>query len=69
MNPPKRRAKRIPNHPGNEERIVHEDEKPFLNLVARLAVEVFFKDVIDIEEEQIITTKNRPSGSRNKNVF
>ncbi|RZK42540.1 MAG: hypothetical protein EOO90_06785 [Pedobacter sp.] len=69
MNPPKRRAKRISNHPGNEDMIVHEDEKPFLNLVARLAVEVFFKDVLDIEEEQITTTKNRPSASRNKNVF
>ncbi|HKG08659.1 MAG TPA: hypothetical protein VKB19_19470 [Pedobacter sp.] len=69
MNPPKRRAKRIPNHPGNEDSVVHEDEKPFLNLVARLAVEVFFKDVLDIEEEQITTTKNRPSASRNKKVF
>ncbi|MNR53291.1 hypothetical protein D3C85_1732820 [compost metagenome] len=49
--------------------IVHEDEKPFLNLVARLAVEVFFNDVLDIEDEQIITTKNHPSTRRNKNIF
>ncbi|MES2418967.1 MAG: hypothetical protein V4541_12330 [Bacteroidota bacterium] len=69
MNPPKRRAKRIPNHPGNEDNIVHEDEKPFLNLVARLAVEVFFKELLDIEDEPFIRPKNRHSSRRNKNSF
>lgn len=64
MNPPKRRAKRIPNHPVNEDTIIHEDEKPFLNLLARLAVEIFFKDELGIEEEQITTAKKRPSRAK-----
>ena len=69
MNPPKRRAKWIPNHPGNEDTIIHDYEKPLLNLIARLAVEIFFKDELGIEEEQTTATKKRPSKAKKKNEF
>lgn len=66
MNPPKRRAKRISNHPGNEDNIVREDERPFLNLVARIVADIFLKEMEEenLEKEPKVPDWKRPHKKR-----
>lgn len=67
MNAPKRRAKRIPNHPGNEYMIVHENEKLFLNLIARILADIFLKEM---EEENLEKNQKCLTGkARIENAF
>lgn len=62
---PKRKAKRIPNHPGNEYMIVHENEKPFLNLIARIVADIFLKEMDDGDHEKEPKTPYRKGTHRN----
>ena len=66
MNPPKRRTKRIPNHPENEDMIVHENEKPLLNLISRILADIFLKEM---EEGDYKTEPKAPSWKRPHKAF
>ncbi|MCZ4243977.1 hypothetical protein [Pedobacter punctiformis] len=62
MNTFKRRAKRIPNHAGNEDMIVYENEKPLLNLIARILADIFLKEMEEenLEKEPKVPDWKRP---------
>lgn len=66
MKPPKRRAKRIPNHFDRDGKIVSEGEKTFLSLADRIILEIVLKALDDIEEEQDEILKNYASKLQNQ---